>query len=423
MELLACIEDNDIGGVETMLRSGAPIDGLPSGIPPLILASARGFFSLVKFLVARGANVDIQSTQVGPCQKGDRPLYVASFFTRIEIMRYLMDKGADAKMLRDDGRTPLHAACCGEGEPRNLVRAVRLLLGAGADPAAACFTHGYTPFHAAAYGGKVEVMRELVSRFPELKNVQDMDGKTPLCVSASEGHAAVVEYLMGVGACKVMDSASEYSTLLALATLRGHEEVVRLLLGAVTIEPPGPGEKNVTCLAQSCAVLFKRPRILEVLLDAGAQSDNPEFYFWDAGMSMLHAAAGFGDALCSHVLLARGAREDRVDVSGKLPHEVIGKIDKASYTVEFKHGGVYGLDRLRIAVSPGGELALRRMLARGPAYRANSWGWPSAPGEADARDGPARPRRARPSASTTPPRVRFFGSGCRRGALFGALER
>merc|ERR1712046_440860 len=66
--------------------------------------------------------------------------------------------------------------------------------------------HGYTPVHAAASWGRVELLQLLLQRDPASANVTDVDGDTPLhhVAGASELEAedlrAVVELLLAHGA-------------------------------------------------------------------------------------------------------------------------------------------------------------------------------------------------------------------------------
>lgn len=61
-----------------------------SGEPPLYLAAREGTLSMVKFLVERGADVNVRTTF-----KGLTPLYGATLQSRPEVVEYLLSKGAD----------------------------------------------------------------------------------------------------------------------------------------------------------------------------------------------------------------------------------------------------------------------------------------------------------------------------------------
>ncbi|EXF76523.1 hypothetical protein CFIO01_06447 [Colletotrichum fioriniae PJ7] len=61
-----------------------------SGEPPLYLAAREGTLPMVKFLVERGADVNVRTIA-----KGLTPLYGATLQSRPEVVEYLLSKGAD----------------------------------------------------------------------------------------------------------------------------------------------------------------------------------------------------------------------------------------------------------------------------------------------------------------------------------------
>ncbi len=76
----------------------------PSGDTALMLACLKGHLGIVRLLVARGAQI---------MQPGWAPLHYAAFEGRAEIVRYLLEKGADKDALAPNGYPPLLLAMLG----------------------------------------------------------------------------------------------------------------------------------------------------------------------------------------------------------------------------------------------------------------------------------------------------------------------
>ncbi|MFP3939992.1 MAG: ankyrin repeat domain-containing protein, partial [Thermoanaerobaculia bacterium] len=132
------------------------------------------------------------------------------------------------------------------------VEVVRELLDAGADPDAAVEGDG-NPLIAAAAGGHLEVLRLLVESGGDMDRVVPGD-ENPLIQAAANGHLEVVRYLLDQGAdpnvrVEIPPTSwrpeGEVRTPLAMARRGGHEAVVRLLQehganAAVYLEPVEP---------------------------------------------------------------------------------------------------------------------------------------------------------------------------------------
>lgn len=125
-----CAEINDaartgnLAGVKDLLKANPQLISSPAfdGWTPLEEAADNGYFSMAKFLVARGADVNLRG-------KGGRsPLFLAAMQDHRDIAKLLLTHGADANIKDDDGVTPLHLAAWNGN-----VDLAKLLLAHGAD--------------------------------------------------------------------------------------------------------------------------------------------------------------------------------------------------------------------------------------------------------------------------------------------------
>ncbi|XP_071088434.1 26S proteasome non-ATPase regulatory subunit 10-like [Haliotis cracherodii] len=169
---------------------------------PLFLASRRGHFDIVKFLVERGADVNF----------GGRipPLVIAVAHYHPHICDYFIKQGADVNKEDRYGRSPLRAAA-----RKGYVDIACTLVKAGACVNAQC-GNGQSPFMAGSQFGHLSVMKFLVAHDADV-NVIDNKGDTPLHLAVREGHYEIVRYLL-VDLCVVetvnLDCESPFSIAL-----------------------------------------------------------------------------------------------------------------------------------------------------------------------------------------------------------------
>jgi ankyrin repeat protein len=180
-----------------------------NGVSAVMHAFYSGQREIAEVLVAAKPELDIfEATAAGKTDKaseilnrdseaakqwsadGFLALHFAAFFNRPAIARELIQHGADIEAIAKNPMkvTPLHsAAAAHSGE------IVRLLLERGANPNARQ-QGGWTALHAVAQNGDTEMVRDLIARHADPKATND-EGKTPADVASEKGHAEIAAML------------------------------------------------------------------------------------------------------------------------------------------------------------------------------------------------------------------------------------
>jgi ankyrin repeat protein len=210
-KLTEAIRAGDKAAVDTVL-SGEP--GLldfkaPNGSSAMLLAAYYGHPEVAEVFKRHGAKPDVfEASALGDLEAvrtlvgrdrglvnafaadGFYPLGLAAFFGHRAIVEFLLKNGADVNLSARNAQkvTALHGAVA-----RRDVEIVKMLLEAGADPNARQ-ERGFAPLHDAAANGSVALV-ELLLKHGALADSKADDGKTPADMAGERGHKEVVEML------------------------------------------------------------------------------------------------------------------------------------------------------------------------------------------------------------------------------------
>uniref|UniRef100_A0A8C9G5R5 K Homology domain-containing protein n=1 Tax=Pavo cristatus TaxID=9049 RepID=A0A8C9G5R5_PAVCR len=217
--------------------------GIKGDITPLMAAANGGHVKIVKLLLAHGADVNsFLSVKYFLCTG------------HLEMVRFLLEAGADQEHKTDEMHTALMEACmvrdawiyCNRSQqvrlccarfPRaasyrlHLPLLHHLLLAfcpSGANVHATTAT-GDTALTYACENGHTDVADVLLQAGADLEHESE-GGRTPLMKAARAGHVCTVQFLISKGANVNRTTANNDHTVLSLACAGGHLAVVELLL-------------------------------------------------------------------------------------------------------------------------------------------------------------------------------------------------
>jgi len=145
------------------------------------------------------------------------PLHAAANYGHLDVVRLLVSRGANIEVQDTTRHTPLMYAAF-EGH----IDIVRYLLSVGADVNAACMS-GETSLHEAAQGGKTKIVEVLLEHGHAIDPMDTRwSGATPLMWSARWGHTETFQTLLAAGADHKLTTTDGVS----LTKWIGYEETV-----------------------------------------------------------------------------------------------------------------------------------------------------------------------------------------------------
>src|SRR5688572_12026039 len=221
VDVLKAARAGDIESIKTLLKADPRllVARDPMGNTALIIAVNSGHAALADLLFDAGVEPGLhEAAAIGDIGRvraaldqhpeqldtyspeGFTPLALAAHFGHLEVMRLLLDRGADANRVATHrlAVTPLHAALFGRQ-----VGAALLLIERGADVALArggsgWKRAGWTPLHYAAGMGFSMLVQPLLDRGADPSR-PDEEGKTPLDVAIDANHSAIADVLRSRG--------------------------------------------------------------------------------------------------------------------------------------------------------------------------------------------------------------------------------
>lgn len=209
--------------VQLLIQLGAETNAVTqSGATPMHAAVENGNADVVAYLVS--VNPDLVSTAMS--DKGFTPLMIAAERGHVDAVRVLAQNGADVHAALKSGICAVYLAA-----ENGCVDIVRMLVeDFHADVNARTTDDGWTTVLIAARNGHADLLTCLVDDLGADVFATTTDGWSPCHAAASGGHVDVIRALVSVGA----DESNEdtFGVVPAVVAMEcGHEEIANILIG------------------------------------------------------------------------------------------------------------------------------------------------------------------------------------------------
>ena len=303
-----------------VLAAGCNVDSTDDGgITPLMYAAIQGRVSCVRLLLRRGADArkvtKLQETFVHCAARsgdketllialaagcdinardsyGNTPLMLETIYHHRECCRLLLQRGADARIRTDTGRTTVHYAA-EQGDKEMLIA----FLDAGC-PVDEMDDTKMTPLMCTVKTAQMDSWHLLVQRGADLHS-RASGGRTLAHIAAQFGHTEMLLAVLDAG-CDADSPDDDMLTPFMYAVERWHGDCVEVLLqhGANADRHWGGGRTAAHTFAQRGDA-----KLLLAVLDAGCEVDGED----GKKVTPLVCAVLNGRADCCELLLRRGA--------------------------------------------------------------------------------------------------------------------
>lgn len=311
LHLEASGEDNDTVRLKFsgVMDVNPPIGG---GESALHVACEKGDLEMVEVFLKEDFNINYVTTT-----SLKSPLHLAATEGHRELVRYLLNNGADVDKLNITGESALYLA--GKHGHLDIVEDL-LERGASLYPVEKeCAEGFYPPLYMAAADGDSAFVALLLDKGAKVNQVCN-NGETPLHVACGKGHYEVVKTLLSSGAninrATVVRENQLSDTALFRAASNGHSNIVKLLLDHLA-EFDWPNKYGETPLYAACRNGDRETAVL--LLERGArvdQDNGPDSLPWN---TPLHLAVLKGHYELVKLLLEYGADVNRANKNGHSP--------------------------------------------------------------------------------------------------------
>ncbi len=259
--LHAAVDGGHIQVVEVLLQhKSRPDESKGKQLPPFLLASAQGKLSMMKLMIEHCGKEIVHCRDL----YGQTSLHrCAHAINSVEIIRFLVNNGAEVDPIDDDGRTPLVAAIKAGSSggvkllmekgsnifikdknglnpihyamkyKRKFILSRLLEMPNSSELVTDCDKNGSSPLHNALNLCQNNLVAMMVtSAAQQLKDVKDVDGNNYLHLAAGSGDRKALSILLDIPECqKLLNQTNKFGdTPLHLAAGGGHVRALEILL-------------------------------------------------------------------------------------------------------------------------------------------------------------------------------------------------
>ena len=221
--LMAAILNRHLPTIRILINSGASLSTMVNGENVLHLSAANGFIQETGLILElKPQLLDSLNTNY------ETPIYKARYYGKVEVMHFLISKGADVNIMNRDEKTAFTAAAI-NGE----LGAMKELLNSGIVKLNQRDGTGRTPLQWVIHLGALPAVQLLVDRGADLedRSVIPYDfGAMSIHLAAWEGHVMIVRYLLEVKPTLLEAKSDSGETPLFYSCRSGALDSIRLFL-------------------------------------------------------------------------------------------------------------------------------------------------------------------------------------------------
>jgi ankyrin repeat protein len=208
--LFAAIQKDDVGALNTLLHNGADINAkfTENGYTALMYAIQTKNLRTVRYLITRGANLNIQGTD------GKTALHLAAASNNVDIFTTMIKSGAKPFTTDYIGKYPLDYVAAPLKEQFETIVAQ-----AEPDKNQALFSF--------VTKGSIQPVSHLIEEGADL-NIRDKNGDTPLMIAVRKNDTQMTNFLLSKGASTIpMNNAGEHA--LGIAQKNGNLDLATII--------------------------------------------------------------------------------------------------------------------------------------------------------------------------------------------------
>ncbi|XP_046583701.1 ankyrin repeat domain-containing protein 50-like [Haliotis rubra] len=198
-------------------------------------ACRLGKFDKVRQLLFEG-RVDINSRN-----RGRTPVLKAAYKGHRDVLDLLVSKGCDVSLPDDDGNNILHVACMVDGDGNNIL-------------------------HLACIRQHMTIVKDILSHDIIDVNNREQSGRTPLMLAATKGHHEVFDLLVNKGAVMALVD-DDGNNILHLACFGRNVKIVNFVVSKNIVDVNSRGEHGRTPLM--LAAMRGHRDVLDLLVSVG----------------------------------------------------------------------------------------------------------------------------------------------------------